>query len=164
MSRDKFLMLIVGFLLLLNTATLAYLFLQHRLQHAHHPHRFGHHHRPPVHFLEPLQFDDAQQEAFEHLVHKHRSQMHSFDNKLANVGRAYVTLIHSHPMDSVLFTTLNDSISLVTSAKNAATLEHIREVRALCRAEQLPVFDSVLPEFSRLIAPDRRMPPPHHRH
>lgn len=156
MKRERFLMVMIVLLLLLNTGTLAFLFFKRPS--GFHPHRS----RPPrPDFLlkENLNWNDEQLQQFEASRHRHRQAMDSLDNVLSS---NFKNLMQPEVLadKSALSDSLKNILASVETQRAENTLRHFAELRSICNPEQQKKFDELLPQLFDML--QRKPPRPKH--
>lgn len=152
MNREKFLTIAVVFLLLLNTGTVAFLFL-------------GSGHRPPHPVRmeklipESLGFDKGQIEKFDVLRYEHHSQMIALDEQNKQVLISYLGLLKTDSANSFEKDSLEKIISGIQQQRAAVTISHFEKLKAVCTTEQKEKFNALIPELIRVIT-DTHQPKP----
>lgn len=149
MSKDKFLTIAIMLLILLNLGLLAIIFLT----------------RPP-HPLEPWKivvrqvgFTDQQQQQYFALRDAHRNEMHRLDDQFGETLRDYFDLLKGIPNPS-LEDSLLTRLGRIEREKAMITFGHFREVKSLCRPDQVDAFNRILPELTRVVLPPKKDLPP----
>jgi periplasmic protein CpxP/Spy len=150
MSREKFLMLAVAFLFLLNLGTIGFLYVNRP--------------RPPHELfrviIQDLNLDEQQQIRFLTLRDQHRSTMDRLDQEFAGILENYLQLLNEPQSPLVRRDSLENALAAVEKQKAAVTLKHFREVKALCRPDQLQNFEQLVPALSRVLLPPKNQHPP----
>lgn len=149
--------LFIALIVLLLTANVVLLIFAFGDRHRHPPRHNG----PKEKIVRRLKFDEKQSAQFEALVQEHRHALHAQDDSIMHLRRElYLALKTSDAA-------LNDSL-LNELAKQQIRIEkihfmHFKSLRALCRPDQLPAFDSFVPELSSIFnRPGPPPPPPPH--
>lgn len=151
MSKFRFLTLAVIVLLLLNLGTLLFLLL---------PKKDEGMSRAPGnaasdYIIEQLQLDTRQQEQFIELRNQHRAivrQAREEDRRLHDI---YFSLLKTDNPEEGKVDSVSSLIAEQRSQIEAATFEHFRQLRKLCRPEQKLRFDATIDEIARRVAPGK---------
>lgn len=154
MSKFRFLSVSVVLLLLLNIATLAYLFYTRK-----DTERPGPPGRVVADFIiQQLQLDATQQEKFAELSDRHQGilrEVHKADRDLHDI---YFNLLKTDHPDTKRADSVSMLIADQRSLMEMATFVHFQELRKLCRDDQKKRFDATIDEIARRMGPKR--PPP----
>lgn len=147
MTRTRLLSISVVVLVLLNIATLGVL----TLREAPHPeHR--EHEGPKAIIIERLKFDDGQVASYEELIRDHRSRIDELDKHMMELrGRLY-EVNYGQSADSIIYL-----IGEKQGEIERVHTDHFSRIRALCRPEQLPLFDALTKDLAGYFRPG---PPP----
>lgn len=149
MSKVKLLSLLAAVLFLINLVLIGFLFLK--------PGKHGPGEGPKKLIIERLNLNREQVVQYEALIREHRKSIHQADRELREAkNQLYQTLSH-HATDSL------QQLMLEKTAKIHQHIEeihyrHFQDIRALCSPEQLPAFDSLRRDLSKLFSG-----PPHPR-
>ena len=151
MKRETLLTIAVAVLFLLNVGTLGFLWFG-RMHHHPPPHR-----RPPIDatLLDALQFTPEQEEKFEELKHEHHGKMIELDQQYDLAVEEYFSLLKSDTAGVATRDSSERKIGDIQTERARVTLEHFREVKALCNAEQQKKFDAVIPKLVEIMIPPR---------
>jgi periplasmic protein CpxP/Spy len=155
MNKNRLFITLIVLLLAANVVLLVFAFGNRH----HHPPR---HHGPKDKIVRRLNFDEKQAGQFEALIHEHRRALHAQDDSIMQLRRElYLSL-------KTPGATVSDSL-LTQLARQQIRIEkihytHFQSIRALCKPEQLPAFDSFVPELASIFnRPGPPPPPPHER-
>jgi periplasmic protein CpxP/Spy len=159
MKRTEFLLLIIGLLVILNLATVSFIW-KHRPPGPFRSHPSG----PPSERPDPagfmvreLGFDSAQQKAFETLRGQFMAQMHEYRQTIGACRDQLVGQLANG--DAAQVKTTAAKIGKAQQQMELATYEHFRKVRALCRGKQKEKFDAIIGQTLRMMGSP---PPPQH--
>ncbi|MCC7464691.1 MAG: periplasmic heavy metal sensor [Saprospiraceae bacterium] len=136
-------------LLLLNVGTLTFLWVNRPPN----PREAG-----PFQFLvRATGMDEAQQEVYDQLRMEHRATLETYRNQNKQVREAMFRLMATKEADAPEVQMLADSLGALRAKEERFTYEHFRQVRALCRPDQLQRFDAAIEEAMQSMGPpDRR--------
>jgi hypothetical protein len=152
MSKERFLLIAVVFLLVLNGGVIAYLIFG----------RSGPP-KPPQLFeliINRLHLDENQQEKFFALRDEHRSTMDSLDAAFEKTVRNYLGLLSSDHLAVNVQDSLENVLAAIEKRKASHTLIHFQQVKELCNVEQKREFEKLLPELTRILLPPKKNLPP----
>lgn len=156
MKKETLLTGMVILLLALNLSLLAYLFLGKSMP-------------PPKHethkiIIEKLHYDQHQQQQFEALRQEQHETMKRLDEEFDRVANEYFSLLKSDVLDSAAKDSLESVMANLQIQKANSLFEHFQKLKNLCRDDQKPAFDELLPELLHLIRPaPEKNPPPESR-
>ena len=149
MNQTRLLTIGVVLLLLLNAATLVYLYNgQGRPE--------GPPGRPDAFIIEQLQLDKEQQAAFARLRGQHQEAIREAREKDRDLHDAYFNLLKTDHPDMTKVDSLTALIGAQRQVIESATFNHFLQLRALCRPDQQKLFDNTIDDIARRMAP-----PPH---
>ena len=140
MNRIKVLQSFIVLLLVINVVLLALFFFR------------GGRPKPPLNdadakakILQHFKFDADQMAAFEQSKTTHRAAYRELDKELTQLGKAY----YLSSDDVQTKQTMLDSILVVTQQIYQANDQHMREIRAICKPDQLPKMDRFIANLMR---------------
>lgn len=145
MSKTKFLTILVVLLLVLNAITL-YFFLGNKPA----PKKKPNGNRPYSEYItKKLNLDTVQQQKLKELRDKHKQELDSLRKEDRQIQEAKTQLLKDGVTDSVKL----DSIFTVAAANKKkfelAFHNHFMQIRALCRPDQLELFNQTLDEMNK---------------
>jgi periplasmic protein CpxP/Spy len=149
MSKEKFLVVSVVFLLVLNAGIVAFLFINREPQ------------RPEIFkmVVREVQFDQEQQEKYFALRDEHRASMNQLDESFHSTLNNYLIQLR-RDANPVLEDSLANQLANIEKQKATITLSHFRAVRSLCRPDQLADFDRIVPKLTQILLPPQKNHPP----
>ncbi len=146
MTRTRLLSIAVVALVVLNLTTLGVLFFRRP------PHPHGRHEGPRAIIIERLQLDADQVKVYEGLIRDHRGKIEELDRHMLELrGRLYDA---EYPLSA------DSIISLIGETQSTIErthTDHFARIRAICRPDQLPLFDSMTKDLAGFF---RNGPPP----
>ncbi|MBE2288099.1 MAG: hypothetical protein IAE95_00995, partial [Chitinophagaceae bacterium] len=161
MEKSKFYLLIILGLLLSNGMLVAYLF------------RNGEHGTPPpalhgkLHrgprdlIIKRLRFGDEQVAKYDELIKWHRQEIDNADRRVIELKNTlYIGLTKA--ADTLQTDSIISEIALVRKHIEEVHYKHFRDIRALCKPDQLTEFDELTRDMASLFAPERGHKPPQH--
>ncbi len=149
MDNHKFFKIVILILLLINIATLAFIWTSSQR-----PQNFPP--RPPDvgEFLtQKLQLTEKQQKQFETLKHAHHEKVEILREKSKNLHDDFFELLKQPEIDTTTINLAADAIINNQKALELVTFYHFKEVRAICSPTQQKKFDEVIREALRMMAP-----------
>jgi protein CpxP len=155
MNKNRLFIVLIVLLLTANVVLLVFVFRDK-------PQHFPWHKGPKEIIVRRLKLDNKQTEQFEVLMHEHRQALHAQDDSIMHLRRElYLALKTS---DAVMSDSLLNELGKQQISIEKIHFLHFKSVRALCRPEQLPAFDSFVRELSSIFKrPGPPPPPPHER-
>lgn len=149
MGTLKFYKIAVVALLLLNIGTLTFLWLNRPPD----PREAG-----PFRFLvNATDMDEAQQQAYQKLRQEHRTSLETYRSQNRQVREAMFRLLATNEENAREVLLLADSLGALRAKEERFTYAHFRQVRALCRPDQLPRFDAAIGEAVQSMGPPHRL-------
>lgn len=147
MSKERFLLIAVIFLLALNGGVIAYLIMGRNAP----P-------RPPQLFeliTERLHFDEKQKNEFFALRDAHRDAMDKLDAQFESTLRNYLQLLSVDSPSALMQDSLENVMASVEKLKASTTLQHFQQVKNVCSPEQKKEFENLIPELMRVLMPPK---------
>jgi len=154
MENTRFLKIIIIVLLLVNIATLSFMWVSHN-RHG------GGHMPPPPHgrggpnafefLVHELKLDEGQVKQFEEMRNKHHLNVQDIQEKSRDMHHRFFNLLAKN--DSTSAVPLADSMAQYQKQIELLTFNHFLQVRAICKPEQQKKFDTVINEALRMMAP-----------
>jgi Spy/CpxP family protein refolding chaperone len=153
MDNSRFLKIVIIVLLIINIATLAFMWMQH----AHHgPDGPARH--DVAGFLEhELKFTDEQRKQFDVLMEEHHEQIENIQHNGRELHNHFFDLLNKQ--DSSAVKQLADSLAKNQEQIELITFDHFKKVRAICTPEQQKKFDEIIDEALRMMAQHQGPPP-----
>lgn len=149
MTRNRVLSIAVVVLVLLNIATLTIHFL-HGPLHGH----GGPPHGGPKHLIiERLHFDAEQVAAYEATIKKHRRKIDALDERMMELRGQLYSVTDSAASDSLI-----RLIGETQSAVERVHTGHFTEIRALCKPDQVPLYDAMRKDLAGYFHPGPPQP------
>lgn len=171
MVRDKFLILVIIFLFVLNLFTLGYLFFERQMMPPPPPDDETERVIPlgdrpgmdkmqppgrPDRLIEKLKFNEAQAKQMEDLKREHKNKIDQLQDSSRKLHDEYFGLLKADSYDKNKAAELLEKISANQKELDAATFDHFEKIKALCTNEQKAEFVKMLDE----IAHSLKQPPP----
>lgn len=149
MNKTKFLTAAVILLVILNAATLYFLFNGHGKKP---PVRNGG--RPFSEFIsKQLNFDSAQSAQLQLLRDKHKTELDNLRKEDKVLHDSLFAFVKRGDMDSVKIDSFLNRISVNKKEFELAFIHHFAQIRSLCKPEQLDLFNKMIDQMMK-----RRMP------
>lgn len=155
MERTKLLTITIIGLLLINLATLGFVFLNGPK-----PGGMPHEGRPLPKdiIIDKLHFDANQQKEYEKLIRWHRGKIDQLDDSI----RQTKNTLYSGLTESDTNTKTKDSLIALLNTYQKQVEEthfkHFEDIKKLCKPEQQEYFKALTTELSRIFAPRPRRP------
>ncbi len=148
MDNSRFLKIVIIILLLINIGTLGYMWMQKPQD------RPGPPRKDISGFLtRELNFTEDQKKQFETLRNEHHDAIENIQEKDREMHDKYFDLLQSAAEDSLLVTSLADSMSENRKQIELITFHHFRKVRNICDDKQKKKFDEIINDALRMMAP-----------
>ncbi len=147
MNKTKFLTVLVVLLLALNAVTLYFVWGK----------KDGERHRPgngggrpySEYISKKLNFDTAQQEQLKLLRNKHKEELDSLRKEDRALQEAKTQLLKNGVTDSLQLDSIFSLSALNKKKFEMAFHNHFMQIRALCRPDQLQLFNQTLDEMNK---------------
>jgi protein CpxP len=148
MESSKFLKVVIVILLLINIATLGFMFMQ-RPPHGGPP--------PPMdagnYIAHKLNFTNDQQDKLEQLRDENRNIIENLRRHSKDLHDDYFDLLQNQLVDSNNVNVRADSILANQKQIELATFYHFQKIRAICTTDQQKKFDDIIKDALRMMAP-----------
>lgn len=148
MKNERFYKIVIVLLLLLNTGTLAFLWMKSNRPHQGTMGSPGKHNRVDRLMSEKLHFTPQQEDRMEGLKHEHHSQILIIQEEESKLHTELFGLLHSNNNDIVAKKVILEKLAANDTRKEEVTFEHFRQIRAILTPEQLPKFDELMEEIA----------------
>lgn len=159
-TKNKLLTWLVVLLLVANTATIAFFWLNRGKRPA----------EPkgsPREFLsKELNFDAKQQEQLKELVAEHRAAAEKIRPEIRKAKEAFFELIKQPGISDSTRLAAAKAVSSQTEALDLLTFDHFKKIRSICTPGQQQQFDNIVQDVIRMLGQPRpgngmhRPPPP----
>ncbi len=151
-TQSKWWSSILIVLLIINIGTISFFWWDKKHQTPPNAHPNG-----PAHFLiHELKLNNQQQAAFDSLKYLHQTKMEALKPALRDAKDAFYALLKQPTTNDSLFTQSLQRIGELQQSLDKNTYEHFKQVRKLCTPEQQEIFDSIIMQAIKMMAP-----PPH---
>ena len=137
MENTKFLKITIIVLLLVNIATLTFMWVSHK-------HHGGEHMPPPPHgqggpkafefLVHELKLDESQVKQFEEMRNKHHENVQDVQGKNRDMHHRFFDLLAKNDSSSAV--QLADSMAQYQKQIDLLTFNHFLQVRAICKSDQ----------------------------
>jgi periplasmic protein CpxP/Spy len=146
MEKSKLLTIAIIGLLLINIATLGFLFMNKPKSGMY---EMGNNRPTPKEIITlKLQFNDAQKEEYEILIEKHRENIRQTEDQIRNVKNELYSNLSDESKQSSNESLVNQLANLQKQIENTH-LEHFQDIKKLCRENQLDDYNQLTKELSR---------------
>ncbi|AXG74362.1 hypothetical protein DVK85_09010 [Flavobacterium arcticum] len=152
MKKTTLLSIVIIILILLNIATLGFIFMKEN-----HPHLpEGRINEPKDIIIKKLHFDEEQQRNYEIEITKHQKEISEIDKKIRE---------NKHKLYSLLATPYNEEkrdslIQIVAANQKKVELMHFNHfvtIKAICHQDQLAAYNELTRELPKLFAPPKEL-------
>jgi len=156
MNKQRFLIICVVLLLVLNTATLLFLFFNQR------PQNF-----PPgpppgsanSFIIQELSLTPQQQQQYAQLWQQFQQQLRQIQAADKQLHQQYFQLLKEDPADTAVIDTVISSISQQRRYMELALYNHFKQLRQICTAQQQLKFNQLIDEIMHRMNPRPPGPP-----
>ena len=145
MTKTKLLTVAVITLLILNVATLTFIFM----------------HKPPMHdgegpkqlIIERLHFDEAQQKEYSIMVDDHRAKSKNLNKVSRDLHNELYSLLKEKTTDKQKSDSLINLISENQKACDNLNLDHFQQIKLICKDNQIPFYNNLVADLTHLFSP-----------
>ena len=116
--------------------------------------------KPQDFLIQQLHFDEKQKEAFLLLAEEHRSKTEELREQIKAKKDALFDLVKLEIVSDSTKTIAAKEVSVLIEELDLFTLEHFRQIRALCDPKQKELFDKVIKEMIGMMGAPRPAGPP----
>ncbi|MFN3755081.1 hypothetical protein [Flavobacterium sp.] len=157
MERTKLLTITVIGLLLLNIATLSFLFLNRTM-----PDRLSHDRpKPREIIIDRLHFDANQQKEYDKLIQWHRGEINQLDDNIRQVKNDLYARLSEKEINVKTKDSLITLLNLYQKQIEETHFKHFEDIKKLCKPEQQEDFETLTEELARIFAPNKPRRPRH---
>lgn len=154
--REKILMFIILFLVLVNSATLILMWMNRPPFPPHHGRPGG---PPDKIIIERLELDDAQIKEFEVIKKEHQGQMRMLNEEANEIHQKYFELLESDNVNDSIADSYEKQLANIAEKREEFTFVHFKKLKAICKPEQIKLFNDFVAELGKILAGP---PPPKH--
>lgn len=166
MEKDKFLIIAIVFLFVLNLFTLGFLLFDKKQppptmregnERMMPPGDFpdGKPDKPDKFIIEKLKFNEEQVQKFEDLKREHRRQVEDIQFQSRKLHDEYFGLLKAEPVDSVKAGQILEQIANNQKELDKVTFTHFARIKELCKGEQKELFNRFIEEIAGSFKPQR---------
>ena len=152
MSKIKLLSIISITLLITNLSLVGYMFIQKgKLPKGEGPRNL---------IIEKLGFDEIQTQAYDKLIDWHRHEIRNTEELILSVKNELYNHL-SNDSDTAICDSLIHEIGNLQISIERIHLKHFKDIKSICKKEQLPAFEKLTGELAKLFTKGRPKPPKH---
>jgi protein CpxP len=156
MEKNRFLTIVIIFLLILNLGTLVFVFVSRNGGHQRPPFREG----GPANFItQELGFDEQQKTRFNELKKEHQTQMRNMQDSMKIQRDQFPEIIISD--NEARADSITTVIGRYQKQIEMYTYQHFVKVYALCNEDQKKKFSHIIEDILKMMSPGKGGPPPH---
>lgn len=155
MERTKLLTITIIGLLLINLATLVFVFLNGPKPGGM-PHEERH--QPKAIIIDKLHFDTNQQKEYEKLILWHRGKIDELDSAIRETKNELYSILGEEKIDNNAKTRLITRLNQYQKQVEETHFKHFEDIKKLCKPAQKEEFEALTEELSRIFAPGPRQP------
>lgn len=100
-----------------------------------------------------LKLDDKQQEQYQELIQAHREKVSSLEDDIRDLRDSMITEMENTPPDSTKINALAKKVGEKQALIETTTMDHFRDLRAICTPEQQKKFSRVIREGLHRLGP-----------
>jgi len=157
MEKTKLLTISVIGLLLLNFATLGFLFLNGSREH-HLPHEGQ---KPREIIIDKLHFDANQQKEYDKIIQWHHGEIERLDGNIRQTKNELYAQLSKPEVNAKTKDSLIAVLNLYQKQIEQTHFKHFEDIKKLCHQDQIDDFNALTEELGRIFAPNK---PPRPRH
>jgi Spy/CpxP family protein refolding chaperone len=154
MEKSKLITFSIIALLLINLATLGFLLLSGPKNGPTPPH--GGRPKPKEIIVEKLNFDTKQQVDYDQLIQQHRKEITTTEDHIKSAKNELYLLLNDESVDVAKKDSLISLLSNYQKEIETIHFNHFRDIKKLCKPEQLNDFNDLTEELSRLFSKPHR--------
>jgi hypothetical protein len=154
MEKSKLLTTSVFGLLLLNIATLAFLFLNGPKGHRPPPHKTQL--QPKEVIIDQLHFDATQQKEYDKIIHWHQGEIRKLDNNIRQTKNDLYALLNQTQVNVKTKDSLIIALNGYQKQIEVTHFKHFEDIKNICHPDQIEDFNALTEELGRIFAPNRR--------
>lgn len=159
MEKSKLLTLSVIGLLVINMATLGFLFLNG--PRGNRPPHDDDRQKPREIIIDKLHFDDNQQKEYNQIIKVNQDEVRRLDNNIRQTKQTLYSQLSEPEVNSKTKDSLVACITLYQKQIEETHFKHFEEIKKLCHPDQLDDYNDLTYELARIFAPNR---PPRREH
>lgn len=149
MNKIKLLTFAVIGLLLLNFATLSFLFLNAP---------GGNHHKPQEIIIDKLHFDENQQAQYKQIIQWHRGRINDLDGNFKQTKENLYHLLLASNVDEKKKDSLISALANYQREIEITHFKHFQEIKKICRKDQMQDYNDLTSELSKIFSQKQRPP------
>ncbi|MFM2214432.1 MAG: hypothetical protein RL427_1695 [Bacteroidota bacterium] len=153
MEKSKLLTISVFGLLLLNLATLGFLFLHGPK--GHRPPPQGNQLQPREVIINQLHFDAAQQKDYTKIIQIHQDAIRELDNNIRQTKNDLYALLSDSQVNVKTKDSLINVLNAYQKQINETHFKHFEDIKKLCHPDQMEDFNTLTGELGRIFTPNR---------
>jgi len=152
--KNKFISTVIIILLLANTVSIVYLWLNKKKSHDKHG-------EAPFELLvKKTGMDKTQQEQYRELVHQHRKEVAQIRDNVKKAKESFYELLRENNVSDSILKASAKNVSSEIEQIELINFRHFQKVRAICRSgEQQEKFDEVIREVLEMMSSGPGHPP-----
>ena len=155
-KREKILMFIILFLVLVNSATLILMWMNRPPF----PPHLGRPGGPPDKIItERLNLDEEQIKQFEIIKKEHQAQMREINTQSKELHQKYFELLENENVNDSLADSYEKQLANFTEQREEFTFNHFKKLKAICKPDQIKLFNDFVGELGKILVGP---PPPKH--
>lgn len=153
MEKSKFLTLTVIGLLLLNLATLGFLFSNSPKGHRPPP-PHGDQQNPREIISNQLHFDASQQKEYSKIIEWHQETIHQLDHNIRETKNDLYALLGQPQVNNKTKDSLINLLMVYQKQIDETHFKHFEDIKKLCHPNQLEDYNALTEELGRIFAPN----------
>jgi Spy/CpxP family protein refolding chaperone len=165
-NKNKWWLIAIMVLLVVNTATLAIFWLERKGQDLLGKKPQGS--EAQAFLIKELALDSTQQAQYLELVKAHREGTNAIKRQLRDAKEAFFNLISDSTVSDAAIKQAAGSASAIEAQIDLLTFKHFQQIRNICTPAQKAKFDTVIKTVVKMMGPSQERPqgppPPHDRH
>ena len=146
MKREKLLIIVVIALFVLNLVSLGFLFSGNFIGA-----KKNGPGKPDKIIIDGLKLDQNQINQFNAIREGHHQKMMSIEKQEEKARVAFFESLKAEPIDTVQADSFIRFMSTCKLEKDQLTFEHFKELKAICRPDQIPLYNEVIDKVAKIL-------------
>jgi archaellum biogenesis ATPase FlaH len=106
--------------------------------------------------IERLAFSEEQTESYDELIKVHKANIKKSRKSIRSAKQALYTQLKMKEQNTIVLDSLKNEISLAQQTIENIHYNHFLDIKRLCKTKQIPAYESLTEEMSKLFEPKKR--------